>query len=138
MSARWRKSVLFTIGAAAIFLRCPRLFFEPRFWAEEGSFFSFAFSHSALETLLRPDGGNYDLPRNLASVLAVHLAPLEWAPLVTTLFSFGIKSHKTGLDIDSHTAGKFKMFGMEFSSIYFSHIISILPFYNFLKSQWLE
>lgn len=75
-----------------IFLRCPRLFFEPRFWAEEGtSFFSYAFSHSALAALIRPDGGNYDFPRNLASILAVHLAPLEWAPLVTTLFSFAVQ-----------------------------------------------
>jgi len=91
-SAPWRKWMLFTVGAAAIFLRSPRLFFEPRFWAEEGrDFFSFAFSHSALEALSRPDGGNYDFARNLASILAVHLAPLEWAPLVTTLFSFGIQ-----------------------------------------------
>jgi hypothetical protein len=79
------------MGAAAIFLRCPRLFFEPRFWAEEGYFFSYAFSHSAFDALTRPDGGNFDLPRNLASILAVHLAPPEWAPLVTTLFSFGIQ-----------------------------------------------
>jgi hypothetical protein len=90
--APWRKWLLFTIGAAAIVLRCPRLFFEPRFWAEEGSvFFAYAFKHSALSALTRPDGGNYDLPRNLASILAVNLAPLEWAPLVTTLFAFGIQ-----------------------------------------------
>ena len=88
----WRKWLLFTIGAASIVLRCPRLFFEPRFWAEEGSvFFAYAFKHSALSALTRPDGGNYDLPRNLASILAVNLAPLEWAPLVTTLFAFGIQ-----------------------------------------------
>ena len=62
VSAPWRKWMLFTVGAAAIFLRSPRLFFEPRFWAEEGrDFFSFAFSHSAVEALTRPDGGNYDL-----------------------------------------------------------------------------
>lgn len=91
MRAPWPKFVLFAIAAAAIFLRSPHLFFKPRFWAEEGNFFSYAFSHSAFETLTRPDGGNLDLPRNLASVLAVHLSSLEWAPLVTTLFSFGIQ-----------------------------------------------
>jgi hypothetical protein len=92
LDAPWSKWTLFTIGAAAIFLRSPRLFFQPRFWAEEGSiFFTFAFQNPALTALLRPDGGNYDFPRNLASVLAVNLAPLDWAPLVTTLFSFAIQ-----------------------------------------------
>ena len=67
-----------------IYYRSPNLFFEPRFWAEEGQgYFAFAYSHSIFESLIAPHYGYFNLVPNLGGILAT-FAPLELAPLVTT------------------------------------------------------
>lgn len=64
-------------------IRQPVRFVEPRFWCEEGAvFFSYAFHHNWIETLLMPYIGYYSLLNNLVSAIAV-LFPLEYAPFVT-------------------------------------------------------
>lgn len=73
-----------TVVLFLIYYRSPILFLEPRFWAEEGQgYFSFAFSHSILESLFAPHYGYYGLIQNLGGILATFV-PLEYAPLVTT------------------------------------------------------
>lgn len=72
-----------------IYMREPSLFSGPRFWAEEGSiYFSYAFGHSWFQALFRPHFGYFSLFNNIASVFAVNLVPLRYAPLVTTLMAF--------------------------------------------------
>lgn len=72
-----------------IVLRVPELFIMPRFWAEEGTlYFSYAFKNAWWKTILYypPNIGYYSLRHNISALLAT-LAPLEWAPLVTTSIS---------------------------------------------------
>ena len=70
----------------AIVLRRPRLLSAPRFWEEEGwSYLPFAWQHGFWETSTRVFAGYIDLSANIPSALAIRLAPLEHAPLVTTL-----------------------------------------------------
>ena len=67
-----------------IYFRSPELFLEPRFWAEEGQeYFTFAFSHSIMESLIAPHYGYFGLIPNAGGILATFV-PLEFAPLVTT------------------------------------------------------
>jgi hypothetical protein len=77
--------LLFT--SILIVLREPRYFFQPRFWAEEGArHFAFSYHHGWLAALFQPQVGYLNFWPNLATRLAV-LAPLERAPLVTTLLA---------------------------------------------------
>jgi hypothetical protein len=73
--------------AALIYLRDPRYFTQPRFWAEEGMLhFAFSYNHGGLAALFQPQIGYLNFWPNLATLLA-NLAPLESAPLVTTLMA---------------------------------------------------
>ncbi len=68
-----------------IYLRDPRYFTQPRFWAEEGMLhFAYSFSHPWWQALFQPQVGYLNFYPNLATVLATFV-PLESAPLVTTL-----------------------------------------------------
>ena len=80
---------LFGLGIVIflIYWRSPNLFFEPRFWAEEGEgYFAFAFSHSIMESLIAPRYGYFNLVANISCILAT-FAPIELAPLVMTLLA---------------------------------------------------
>lgn len=77
--------------AAAHIVRAPRLFVDPRFWAEEGTvWFQHAVTHSPLSTLLFifRESGYFILFSNLSAVLAslwASLFGLQYAPVVTTI-----------------------------------------------------
>jgi hypothetical protein len=85
-----RKKFLLFISAVVIainFVRCPALLLYPRFFAEEGTtYFSCAFQKSFLANIFSAHYGYYTLYNQLATSLA-KLAPLEHAPLVTTIMS---------------------------------------------------
>ncbi len=69
-------------------LRSPRLFYAPRFWAEEGNvFFAFAKSHSWGETLTLVKSGYFNLTNNLSALISAWV-PLAQAPFVSLTFSF--------------------------------------------------
>jgi hypothetical protein len=82
------------VCVACVALRTPRLLGAPRFWAEEGStFFRFAYEHWPLRTLAFIDqrAGYLNLIASVGGLAAAHLAPLERAPLVTTLIALAIQ-----------------------------------------------
>lgn len=84
------KKLLLLISALVIalnILRCPELLLYPRFFAEEGStYFSCAFQKSFIANIFSAHFGYYTLYNQLATSCA-NLAPLEYAPAVTTLMS---------------------------------------------------
>lgn len=66
----------------------PKLFSQPRFFAEEGtSYFSYAFNHSWIENICHPQYGYFTLYNSLVTSLATVL-PLELSPFVTTYLAF--------------------------------------------------
>jgi len=72
-------------------LRCPELLVHPRFFAEEGAtYFSGAFQQSFLANIFSAHFGYYTLYNQIATSLAA-MAPLEFAPLVTTWLSFFVQ-----------------------------------------------
>lgn len=74
-----------------IVLREPRYFYQPRFWAEEGSLhFAYSYSHNWWAALFQPQVGYLNFWPNLATLLAV-LPPLEFAPYVTTFMALLIQ-----------------------------------------------
>lgn len=85
-----RKKFLLLTSVAVIALnivRCPELLLAPRFFAEEGAtYFSCAFRTSFLANIFSAHYGYYALYNQIATSCA-KLAPLEHAPLVTTLMS---------------------------------------------------
>jgi hypothetical protein len=92
--SRHRRSIPFvflSLIAAAHIIRAPRLFVDPRFWAEEGTvWFQHAVIYSPLSTLLFifHESGYFNLFANLSAVLAsvwASLFGLEFAPIVTTI-----------------------------------------------------
>jgi len=87
-SATLLKCLLTAAILILIVVRCPELFYQPRFWAEEGSvYFASAYNNSFLAHLFSYHLGYYTLYNNLSAYVAT-LVPLEHAPLVTTWFSF--------------------------------------------------
>ncbi len=78
--------------AVAVIWRQPLFFTQPRFWAEEYNvYFAWAHENSFFLSLFRtPIGhqGYWLLCTSVPTALAT-LVPLEWAPAVTTCFSFG-------------------------------------------------
>jgi hypothetical protein len=79
---------VFGLAALAIVGRDISFFMEPRFWAEEGSvYFQAALDRPALEALLAPHQGYFDIVANVAGLLAT-VPSLEAAPLVTTVIAF--------------------------------------------------
>ena len=83
------RTILFSgLTAVLIYLRDPRFFTSPRFWAEEGSLhFAYSYSHGWLQALFNPQVGYLNFWPNLATLLATTV-PLQSAPLITTLLAF--------------------------------------------------
>jgi|WetSurMetagenome_2_1015567.scaffolds.fasta_scaffold10186_2 hypothetical protein len=86
-----KKMAIFIMVVLLIIYRSPELFVHPRFWAEEATiYFRYAYESSVLDGLLMIAGdsaGYLLLLGNIAITLAT-LVPLEYAPFVTTYFSF--------------------------------------------------
>ncbi|MDZ4721262.1 MAG: hypothetical protein SH847_22610, partial [Roseiflexaceae bacterium] len=79
----WRAITLFGY-ALLIYAREPRLFYEPRLWAEEGLiYFSYAATHEWWRVILAPQLGYYAMFANFAALLA--------APFVTILLALVIQ-----------------------------------------------
>jgi hypothetical protein len=79
------------LSIGLIVLRDPRYFTQPRFWAEEGMLhFAFSYNHGGLAALFQPQMGYLNFWPNLATLLAT-LAPLQTAPLVTTLMALAVQ-----------------------------------------------
>jgi len=72
------------------YLRLPEVLIEPRFWAEEGSYFSYAYEHNWLVNLFSPQYGYNTLYNSIATSLAATV-PLEYAPAVTTYMAFMVQ-----------------------------------------------
>jgi len=72
------------------YLRLPEILIEPRFWAEEGSYFSYAYDHNWLVNLFSPQYGYNTLYNSIATSLAATV-PLEYAPAVTTYMAFMVQ-----------------------------------------------
>ncbi len=81
---------LLYVGVFAVlaFIKCPGLFLDPRFWAEEGSvYFAKLREASFWQALTLTNLGSYQGLENLSVYLAT-LVPLEFAPTVTTYLAF--------------------------------------------------
>ena len=77
------------VVALLVYARDPSLFRSPRFWAEEGTnYFGSAITHGFLDGLSNLQAAPYNpylhLVPHLATLVAAHLVPLTYAPLVTT------------------------------------------------------
>jgi hypothetical protein len=83
-----KKSFPYLLSLLAIlimYFRNTRYFFEPRFWAEEGTVhFVFSYSHNWFLALFQPQVGYLNFWPNISTLLAT-LPPLKDAPLVTTI-----------------------------------------------------
>jgi len=95
--------LLIVLAAGFIYLRDPRYFLQPRFWAEEGSLhFAYSFGHPVLPALFKPQLGYLNFWPNLATLLATFV-PLELAPLITTLLAFAVQMLPIGLILFSRS-----------------------------------
>jgi len=95
------KSLLTVTVIAVIMLRCPEILYQPRFWAEEGAFFAFAFNDGFWTNLFTPHYGYITLYNSLATSLAT-LFPLEVAPLVTTWMALLVQTSASAFLIWGH------------------------------------
>ncbi len=86
---RWWRVLLFATCAALVFARTPELLLSPRFFAEEGKYFRFAYEVGFPRSLvvMHWPVGYFNLVPNLACSLGV-LLPLEFAPACATYLSF--------------------------------------------------
>jgi len=69
----------------AVLVRMPDILIKRRFWAEEGTIhFYTSWNEPWYRALFSVHFDNINLTANAATVLAVHLVPLDYSPLVTT------------------------------------------------------
>ena len=77
-----------------IVLRAPNILLEPRFWAEEGSiYFAHALQSNIIEGIFfspKNTAGYFLLAASIPSTISAHFVPVEYAPFITTYFSFAI------------------------------------------------
>lgn len=88
-----RSLTLALLGLLALLMawRAPELLAEPRFYAEEGAaYFQHAYRTDFLGGVLFDYRlvGYFNLGTNLATSLAAHAVPLDWAPACTTAIAF--------------------------------------------------
>lgn len=87
-----RKIVLLFGYIVLLVGREPRFLGSPRFWAEEGTrYFAYAYTHPWYAALTHAELGYVALWPNLATTVAANMVPLEYAPLVTTLFALTVQ-----------------------------------------------
>jgi hypothetical protein len=75
---------------ALIVARRPSAIFLPQFWAEDGAWFSHAYTFGA-QTLTWPHAGYLQSISRLAALLQAQL-PLSWGPLCFAMLSVGIQA----------------------------------------------
>ncbi len=90
------RPILLSLVIVLIALKGPMLLVHPRIWAEESFYLAYALKHSLLKGLLwsRPSLGYYLLTANVPAVIAAMVSKtigLEYAPFVTTYFSFAVQ-----------------------------------------------
>jgi hypothetical protein len=90
------RPILFFLVVVLIALKAPMMLVRPRLWAEESFYLSYALKHSVIQSLLwsRESVGYYLLTANLPAVIAAFATKtfsLEYAPFVTTYFSFAVQ-----------------------------------------------
>jgi len=90
------KYFFLVVSLLIIYWRAPRLFHEPRFYAEEGTlFFSYAFTNPFYLALFSPSLtlsiGYYNFYANFSTTLAANIVPLEYAPLITTILALFVQ-----------------------------------------------
>lgn len=77
-----------------VIFRAPIILLEPRFWAEEGSlYFSHAVHSNYFEGIFfspKNTAGYFNIAASLPATIAARFVPFEYAPFVTTYFSFSI------------------------------------------------
>jgi hypothetical protein len=78
--------ILLALYAAACTVRAPAIF-EGRFWAEEGVYYALFSTFEIVKSLFYT-GPGYPVFLTNAAVLLAGTAPIEYAPLVTTLIGF--------------------------------------------------
>jgi hypothetical protein len=95
LAAHYRP-ILLSLIVLLIALKAPMVLVRPRLWAEESFYLAYALKHSVLKSLLwsRASIGYYLLTANVPAVIAAIVAKsfgLEYAPFVTTYFSFAVQ-----------------------------------------------
>lgn len=84
---------LILLFAALVALRIPAVFTAGRFWAEEGPvYFYAAWTRPWFEALFTIHTGYLNIAASTAALLALHLVPLEQAPLVTSTIALAIQT----------------------------------------------
>lgn len=119
------------IAAVLIIIRAPSLFYSPRFWAEEGTYyFRHALFVNPLENLFFVRFGYYNLWANLAGSAAAAM-PLEWAPLGSTLLAFAFQLLLTLIVIDSRS----KLFNTPLRKL----VAIVIPIFTLKSTEvWLN
>jgi hypothetical protein len=78
--------------AVLLLIRMPDILIKRRFWAEEGEvYFHNAWNERWYDALFAVHSGYLNLSASIATLLAAHLVPLEFAPLVSTTFALFIQ-----------------------------------------------
>ncbi|HEX8548179.1 MAG TPA: hypothetical protein VF691_14555 [Cytophagaceae bacterium] len=78
--------IYFSTLFVLIVFKEPAIFFQPRFWAEEGMvFYSFAYNHDLAETLLTPLVGYYTFYNVVVSSFQSTFISVENAPVISTI-----------------------------------------------------
>lgn len=101
---RW---LLLIVAILVIFLREPLFFSESRLWAEEGTrYYAYAYHYAQSPSwymgLSNVQRGYFALWPNVATTIAANLAPVEQAPLITTLMALLVQLLPLGLIIWSN------------------------------------
>jgi len=91
IEARTERLVWVLAFAVLICLRMPGILIHGRFWGEEGWSFHNAWTMPWYDALTVTYGGYVSLIPNLAGLLARHLAPLDYAPYVSTTLALLIQ-----------------------------------------------
>jgi len=79
------RALLVVLFSILVMVRIPAILLDGRFWAEEGVvYFHAAWTRPWLDALVTIHTGYLNIVASSAALLAVHLVPLEQAPLVTS------------------------------------------------------
>lgn len=82
-------AVIIPVFLVALYVRSPRLFVEPRLWAEEGTAYYALLQDGAVSPFTLLVNGNYQFLTNMAAAAALWV-PAVWAAHVTTAFAAAV------------------------------------------------
>lgn len=100
MSSRLSALLLYVF---LVLLRAPQVVWPGRFWAEEGIiYFLEASTRTFGEVLATSNLGYYSLFNKIASITAVHVVALQFAPFITMLFALSAQVLPACLLLYSH------------------------------------